>query len=482
MKRFAAIALIFLAFLSPSFQVAAGLPVVRLEDAILVVFLVALCVRPGFWLRKLPRGGKDKITIAFAIMMGVALLSIGASGLRGPIVLNDFMILPMIFKYWLIYKLAQSVVEPRTRLYCLYALAVAVAISAMIGILEFHNIAGVNNWLAPLYEKGAAAQYAYDEVEEVLSRRVGGTHGDPRHFGFLLVTGLAVCGSLYLYTRRQTERVLSVCVAGLCLIALIYTMSRTPMLTTVIIAVTALVIYHRVKGIHARMLVWLLLVGVLVGGVFFCFSTGAFKERVFRTDTDSYQTSAYARKRDFIRPFAAVLEDPSLILLGKGPSKANTRTSGHNDVGWYFQRFGLPGLAFYLFLFWYGIKRAHLVFKRTPWPNEQAIHMAALLIFLNWLVFIMAENIFKDSQMMAVNMFFMGLILPAAVPAAVRLPLRQRLNAMTSLARPTRRVPWPRPQRPFAMRRASRITGPWARRVIRPRTAAPLPAHRSSAG
>jgi hypothetical protein len=480
MKLIGAITFAFLVFLSPGFTVKPGLPMLRGEDLILLVFLVCLCVAPRSCLRKAPRGQTDKVTIAFAIMMGVAFLAICFSGLRTTIIVNDFMILPMLARYWLIYKFAQSLSAPGTRRWVLYALAVGVGVSAVIGIIQARDIAGMSGRINAIYQRGPLEMESLAESEEGVVSRIGGTHGDPRHYGYLLAAGLAICGSLYLYSRRAGERVLSACVAFACLIALVYSMSRTPLITTVIMAIVAVVVYQKTRGLETKTLVLWLLFLVLGAGAFGGFLTGAARERLFRTDTVSFQNSAHARRRDFMKPFTLALEDPAMIVIGMGPSKASMRTSGHNDVGWYFQRFGLPGLAFYLFLLWHGIRQAWRVLKRGAIGYEGAIHLASLLVLVQWSIFIMAENIFKDPQMMALNMFLMGLIYPVALPAAVRLPLRQRLKAPTALARPTRWVPWPRPQRPFALRRASRITRPWPRRVIRPRPTAPLPAHRFS--
>jgi hypothetical protein len=466
--RIAALVLVFFILLSPDFQVAARLPVVRAEDGIILVFLIALCLAPRRCLRKLPPGHHDKISIAILIMGGMAFLSICFSALRNPIVVNDFMVLPMLLKYWLIYKMAQSLAEPRARLYCLYALVAAVGLSAVVGILQFHSAGGIGNWLSARYEWGAAQQMDPEELEAALAnRRVGGTHGDPRYFGYLLVAGLGACASLWLYLRRGTGRLLAICVAPLCLVALIYTASRTAMLGLVIVAILAVIIQQRTRGINAKALIAWGLLAIVGLSVFVGFLTTSFKERVFRTDTDSYETSVHARKRDFIRPFSQALEDPAMILVGKGPSKAVLRSSSHNDIGWHFQHFGLPGLAAYLFLIGFGLKRAWLVLKSCPPPAEGALHLAALLVLVVWALFIMAESIFKDAQIMALNMFMLGLLAPApaAVPAALRFPARQRLKTMSVPAGAIRRVPWPRPQRPFAMRRAPRITGPWARRV-----------------
>jgi len=140
------------------------------------------------------------------------------------------------------------------------------------------------------------------------------------------------------------------------------------------------------------------------------YTTQGFDERVL--DTDSYGTSMSARQRDLLHPFSDALDNPIIFLVGRGPSKAVMRTDSHNDFGWYFHRFGLPGLGFYLLLLYYGMKQARLLYRKAASRYEQAVCMASLLVTVNWVFFALAENIFKDSQLMAVNMFFLGLVFP----------------------------------------------------------------------
>lgn len=470
MKPLAAITFALLAFLAPPIEVRRYLPALRGEDLVLLVFLCCLCVQPSVCIRKLPRGRHDRVTIAFALMLGVAFLSISVSGLQKSLILNDFMILPMLCKYWLIYMLAQMLSTPATQKWVLWSLLLAISVSALVGILEAHRVGGINGWLSPLYVKGAVkeAMLERSQLGEVdLAFRTGGTHGDPRRYGYLLVVGIAICVSLFLYTRQRHYRLLHACVAALCLVSLIYTMSRTAVFSAGLLTTLGLLIYQRTQGIDPKTLTLWLCFLALGAGVFFGFMTDAARERLFNTDTGSFQNSAIARKRDFITPFSAALSNPAIILIGKGPSKADTKTSAHNDFAWYFQRFGLAGLAFYLFLLWHGPKKAYGTLKCGARQDEGAIHLASLLVLVNWLLFAMAEDIFKDPQIMAINMFFLGLICPIASPYPKQL---QPQRASTS---PAPLGPVGRQHRPASVFRRWPLGAAWSRRVMVKGTARP---------
>lgn len=410
MKRLAAIAFVFLAVLSPGFTVVPGMPVVRGEDVLLVLVFPILLLVPGLSGSRLPLRRGDQFSAALVWMMGVAVVSIVANAARTPTTLNDWMIVPMLFKYWLIYRFAQSLEQPRDRRLCLYAAAVSIGISALIGIAQYHNLAGINQWLSPFYYRGAQAQESLmNIVSEVEFARVGGTNGDPRHYGYILIIGLAVYASLFLYARQAFVRLFSVGLAGVAMVALIYTASRTPMLAGALVAVTATFLHRKTSPGRLRTYGLLAVLAVLSLAGFYMFATGVFKERIFDTHTASFQGSTWARQRDLQVPFLEAIKDPSIFVIGRGPAKSVLRTSGHSDVGWYFHRFGLIGLALYMFLLWKGLRQGYRLLLGSRSQEERALRLSGLLVVIIWSSFVFAENIFKNPQLMALNMFFIGM-------------------------------------------------------------------------
>ena len=138
---------------------------VRGEDFLIALVFPILLLGSVFGGARRSPGRSDNISAVLLAMMGVALLSIVANAPRTPTTLNDWMILPMLFRYWLIYKFAQTLNDSRDRRWCLYAAAVSIGISALIGIAQYRNLAGVNEWLSPFYYKGEVAE---DDLENIV--------------------------------------------------------------------------------------------------------------------------------------------------------------------------------------------------------------------------------------------------------------------------------------------------------------------------
>jgi len=155
---------------------------------------------------------------------------------------------------------------------------------------------------------------------------------------------------------------------------------------------------------------------------------------VFRRDTESYQHSQSGRIRDFLMPLREALGDPAIFVIGRGPAKSAMRTDSHNDYGWYFHRFGLMGLGFYLLLLYWGLRLGYRRFVRTTDPLDQSIAMTGVLAVVTWAMFAMAESLWKDPQIMTVTMFLYGMLHAPAMPMrrmAVRAAIRGKRNSVT---------------------------------------------------
>jgi cell division protein FtsW (lipid II flippase) len=207
------------------------------------------------------------------------------------------------------------------------------------------------------------------------------------------------------------------------LVALLGTMSRTSVYTCAcLVAVGLLVRYQRNVGPVALGL--LLSVGVvaMVLDQYRAVSEDraeAFMDRVIRRDTESYQHSQAGRIRDTLRPLNEALDQPAIFVVGRGPAKSEMRTDAHGDVGWYFHRFGLPGLLFYLLLLYWGLRLAYHRFVRATDSVERSIALTGVLAIVTWAMFALVEDVWKDPQTMTVTMFLYGLL--HARPAAMRI-------------------------------------------------------------
>ena len=136
----------------------------------------------------------------------------------------------------------------------------------------------------------------------------------------------------------------------------------------------------------------------------------AVENRLLDTSSGSYNMSKHARIRDLRRPFQQAIDNPALILFGRGPAKQFTRTDSHNEYGWLFQRYGLVGLICYCLIIYYGLRFSIMKYLRSDRIEYQIVYLGAVCAMINWGFFAMAENIFKQIQLMPLNLIALGLI------------------------------------------------------------------------
>ncbi len=434
LKKLVVVAVLVLGILSPGFQVISGMPVVRGEDLALIAVAVAM-VLGGWRLRSEPH--VRQVDRAFVAMGVLATTSIclapflyGAS-----IAAKDWMILPMLTRYWVIFRVGYSVDGQNGRSLLVTAGLIAFGACAAVGILQCHDLGGVNRWLTPLY-KGNDAPWATSTGE--LARRVGGTHGDPRQYGYLLAAGIALTVAVLLsHNGRKMLMASSAVLLGALFLALTYTLSRTATLAALIVVVLALLMRQPAGRAPKQQRILLALgLACLLVALYPVFGTQAYRERVLSSGTESFDTSLSARRRDLRQPFLAAISSPAIFLVGRGPAKEQMRTSSHNDYGWYFHRFGLLGLAFYLLLIAWGLRQGHGRYRSSQTPTERALNLTCFLVVILWAVFAMAEAVFKDGQMMTLNMLALGILhapltrarLPFAVQQITLAPGRPALT------------------------------------------------------
>ena len=352
-----------------------------------------------------------KFTRIFLGMLYVAALSIGigTNAFQQPLIFNDFMILFGMVRYWLILQVGQWTVRSTERRTFFWVLIASLGLSALVGVLQYFNLLGVNYWLTPHYALGSQAHGGLDLVKRGIGMgRVVGTHGDPRHYGYILVVGMALCLASLAHLRHRGFRVLVIIVLVLCLMSAVFTASRTVVLSGIAVMITSVILSHRGQN-RTKITLGLLIVFVVVGvWIIPRIDSTAFERRVLDVESVSFERSFNARIRDLVRPFDYALDRPIIWLIGRGPSKAVIRTNSHNDFGWYFYRFGLPGLILYLLLIANVAKIGFDAYQVTSFPLERSISTAVTLLSINWFIYAMAENIFKQPQLMALNMWLVG--------------------------------------------------------------------------
>jgi len=433
-RAYAAAAVLVLGLLSPKYEVVPGLPVLRGEDVVLVLFL--LVYRPFDERATPPTPESRRVGRAFAAMGMLALASIAASPLLygTNVILNDFMILPMLFRYYLIFCVGRSLAAPAARAVFWKVALPAFVLCACVGIMQQFDLFGATERLAPLY--GAPQMYATESG--VLEGRTGGTHGDPRRFGALLCFGVAVALPVVLLWPKPRLRLAAGAVIPVLLFALLGTMSRTSVYTFAGLVVIGLLVRYR-RNVGPAAMGLLLSAGAvaMIFGQYQAVSEDraeAFMDRVFRRDTESYQHSQQGRIRDFLRPLQEGLDNPAIFVVGRGPAKSAIRTDAHGDYGWYLHRFGLTGLAFYVLLLYWGVRLGYQRFVRSTDPTDRSIALTGLLAVVTWAMFAMAEDVWKDPQFMTVTMLLYGMLHASAMPMR-RMAARSEIRGRRVLVR-----------------------------------------------
>lgn len=396
-----------------------GLGMLRFEDISLVIaaFLIVLFKKGGKAM-----GAKRMVSVGryFAIIAvsGILGMSTGAVFEGVPIVGRDLMFLPQIAKYYLIFWVAAEVLSTPTAVRCLMTyIMIGAAICAGVGIMQYWNLFGVNEWLTPLYWSSTIDTYeiALKQMQDAeMDFRVKGTIGHPNYFGYLLVWFVAWLVSFGIDSGRgSVPRFLLWPVLGVVVIAIMLVQSRITIATVLLLfAVSGGMVRQNSKRVVVVSL------GVVAALVVVLFLKGDWVEergygKRLALDSDSTQLSYGSRVRDFVRPVGTVLEKPYLIPFGQGPSKGVLRSDSHNGYTWILQRFGLVGLVAYLALFFTQFRMGQKLSARGRTKVSRVIGLVGISTTIVWMAGELGGNIFKDPRLMSVNMISLACVLRA---------------------------------------------------------------------
>ncbi len=388
------------AILLPPLQFSSSLPTIRPE-----IFVVLLAVFQG----KVRFNTSDNIIKVFRALLIVSIIAILSSYLffDTPFSYRDFMILPMIIQYLIIYSYSNSIRDQGLKFFALKLIIFFIGISAVIGIAQKFNLAGVNNWLTPIYIQQESQIKALQQG--LFFGRSSGTVGDPRHFAYLLNIGLAgVVAALIIF--KPSYRLLYVFALFLMLAALIVTASRTGLLAVFVLLLCALFLVASSRKLFFR---YFLTIGIFIPvmlAIYLSYVPEETKERLFSTSSESHQISLAARRRDNFEPFLLASKQPLILITGRGPSKEVLPGSEHSDIGWMTLRFGIPGLICYVFIFLKTYRISVKKFKQKFSIEEKVFSAFSILSLSVWFVYILAESIFKNNQLMSINVFFIGAV------------------------------------------------------------------------
>ncbi len=411
---------VLLSALAPSIKLAGGVPPLRPE---LVVAGFALVTRQC---QPLTEGDVPKLLRAFA---GAAALAIAASYtvFGVPFDASDFSIFPMLAQYWMVYCFGVACIRRGLRLEILWAVVLGITLVAAVALLQKLNLFGVNAWLTPLYvQEGIRGDRMIGAlVAERTTVRAIGTVGDPRHCAMMIGYGVSAALALLMSPQRLLLRLFLVGALGILASGLLVTFSRTGIVAATLATGVGYWLVVR-RGGSVVLPVSLGITAVLAVAVVSS-RLGSFEDesRLAMSADEMVQTSGYARIRDTLEPFQKSITNPLILITGMGPSKAVLPGSEHGEIGWMVLRYGLVGLFIYLAM----VKRA---FVRGLQVHAQAravdatVASFAIQGMTVWMVFFLAESVFKLPQIMSVN------ILLLSVVAGLRLPGRGQVRAAAS--------------------------------------------------
>jgi hypothetical protein len=409
MSRLLIFIIINLVVLMPNFQISSNLPSIRIEDSIFIVIFLIILLQTITQKRYF--SFYDRITILLLFVCYSAIFSLGCQEtvFDQRLILADIMIFPMLFKYWIITQTMKYISGDLVNFKSIIlALVVAGIVASLVGICQIGNIFNINKWLTPLYRVDPMVLEML-QAKGIMARAPG-IHGDARRYGYFLVCFGAVLISVFLHSKDRKMQLVAVASAALVIWALILTLSRTAVLSLVLTLIFGIVLFFYFAGMRVNKVSYAFLILLLGFTAFSQFKTRGFEKRVMETETRSFERSKYARFRDFKTPFLVALDKPLIFLVGRGPSKAYLRTDAHNDWGWFFFRYGLPGLIAYVLLVFRALSTGIKNYARANTVDKKIVYLFATMIIFNWFVFAWAEDIFKDMHVMAFNMIFIGII------------------------------------------------------------------------
>ena len=403
-------ALFFFVILFPELIRKPGLPAIRFEDVLLSLIIfhlfVAVSEKKSFF-----RASKITHLILFIGYFSLFSLGVQELGLSMKITINDIMIFPMLFKYLMFYQFAKYFIVNEDEFSGIFTVITLCGLfAALIAIFQYQAWISINQWFTPMYNVRPLLLRALQQ--KLLFRRAVGTHGDPRHFGYILVFISCFLLNIIIHKKNISKKIMYISLQMIIILAIIATVSRTVIIALIIVLLFSIFNYVKIRG----KLLKFLPISIIIIGLSLTYTISRMnveeqiESRLLDTETRSYQHSFHARVRDFIKPLNRAFKNPSLIILGMGSAKEYMRTDSHNEYGWLFQRYGIVGLILYIMIIYYGLKFSLIKYRNAQDINYQILYLAIASVMVNWAIFCMAENILKQIQLMPLNMMALGFI------------------------------------------------------------------------
>ncbi|HBW38894.1 O-antigen ligase [Desulfosporosinus sp. BICA1-9] len=423
-KLFLLIGIMLSAMLLPSLEIRPSLPRIRLDDALIfgafaLNLLLRLTRRSSNYLydygseHEGERSGLRAVTIVFLLFFASIVISnlYAVLFLNGSFGIRDVMEGVTLFKYYLIITLAVSLRIQGAEFEALRnTFLVGLGFILLLSWGQFLNLANVNEWLTPFF-----AQAHLDNLVNANPPRVLGTFDNPNVMGITSVLMMTLFVTWFYFRRNERLQSVILFVAiGLTLKLTFMTISRTALLATatvlVFLSVWATFKFNWKKGVLVKILVLLLLTLTL-----FFTSPRDFVSRMNEATNLEKSTSAQGHLMRAGDAIEFIKQSP---ILGWGTAKDTMTTLVDNEYALVTRRYGVIGLAIYLWLFLRPVKAAlrkirsfnFYGFEPGIRENKILLSIAFVASILAIFVYNITAGAFYNLQLMTLVALYMGII------------------------------------------------------------------------
>jgi len=413
------------AMLLPSLEIHPSLPRVRLDDALIFgAFAINLLLRltrrfhsfteDSFGSNQYSvKEGLRSVTKVFLLFFVSIIISnlFAVLFLEGSFGFRDVMEGVTLAKYFLAITLALSLDLQQGEFDVLRnTFLVGLGFILLLSWGQFLNLANVNAWLTPFF-----AQSHLDNLVNANPPRVLGTFDNPNVMGIVSVIMMTLFVTwFYFRNNDRLQGVILFILIGLTLKQTFMTISRTALLATATVLVF-LSIWAFFKVYWKKRI--LLKVGVLFLLTLTLFFTSPrdFVSRISEATNLEESTSAQGHLLRMGSAFEFIEQSP---ILGWGTAKDTMTTLVDNEYALVTRRYGVIGLAFYLWLF---IRPTKAALRRVSFFNSYAsdprirenktlLSIAFVAATLAIMVYNITAGAFYNLQLMTLIALYMGLI------------------------------------------------------------------------
>jgi O-antigen ligase len=287
---------------------------------------------------------------------------------------------------------------------------VGFGIILLLALSQYLNIANVNDWLTPFF-----AQAHLDNLVNANPPRVLGTFDNPNVMGIASVIMMILFVTwFYFRSSERLKTVLLLIVIAFSIKLIFLTISRTALLATATVLVF-LSLWAMFKFRLKKEIIFKVGVLFILTMLIFFTSPRGFVMRINEAVNFEKSTSAQGH---LLRAGDAMEYIKQSPILGWGTAKNEMTTLVDNEYALVTRRYGVVGLAFYL---WFFLRPAKAALQKARTLNiyqsaigiqeqKTLLALAYLAVTLALFVYNITAGTFYNLQLMTLVALFMGII------------------------------------------------------------------------